>query len=388
MFPTNVMLNHIWKDILSKKLVTFDGLRKLAFMEHWMKDYIDSKYDMIFIDEAQDFDPVMLEMLLKDTTIPKVFVGDPKQQIYEWRGSINSFGQLPENTLVFEFYSTFRIGNPACQKIRELTKTWMIPHESCSQKQTDIYIDTVPPEDTPYVYIFRTWRSLLLTAQKMKNIWIYDFDKKMVAIEKLHARILKYPLSAEDMLEFEDDLPVFLMKLNANDLCQLKSNIEQNMIPQQHAQCCMYTIHSYKGMECKTLRVHGDIDIRNEANLYYVALTRGMNHIYTEPLENITSNICSNVQTEKKVRKKTPFPPQDIEYNKQLLEKLTELRQRFVKETGKPAFSIYTNQVMLEIAIHTPQTPQELLKVKGIGEKKLTLFGNDILEVCRTCIAK
>ena len=201
-------------------------------------------------------------------------------------------------------------------------------------------------------------------------------------IERLHSRILKYPLTPEDMLEFEDDLPAFLMKLNANDLCQLKSNIEQNMIPQHHAQCCMYTIHSYKGMETECLRVHGDIDIKNEPNLYYVALTRGMKFIFTEPLDDIQGN--NNMACQSNRKKQQTIPSNDEIYNKELFEKLKFLRSNFVKETGKPAFSIYTNQVMLEIAKHCPQTPKELLNVRGIGEKKLTIFGDDILKVCRS----
>ena len=43
---------------------------------------------MIFIDESQDFDSVMLKILLDDTNIPKLFVGDTKQAIYEWKGCI------------------------------------------------------------------------------------------------------------------------------------------------------------------------------------------------------------------------------------------------------------------------------------------------------------
>ena len=66
----------------------------MALINGWFK-IIDTEYDMVFIDEAQDFDNVMLKMLLKQTTIPKVFVGDPRQAIYKWRGAINSFDELP-----------------------------------------------------------------------------------------------------------------------------------------------------------------------------------------------------------------------------------------------------------------------------------------------------
>ena len=73
----NKFLQDLWKFCLANQFQTFDSIRKLAVLNHWTKDYIDKKYDMIFIDEAQDFDRVMLNILIEDTTIPKIFVGDP-----------------------------------------------------------------------------------------------------------------------------------------------------------------------------------------------------------------------------------------------------------------------------------------------------------------------
>ena len=107
------ILMDMWSKVLTNKFFTFDSIRKIVEVEHLAKDYLDSQYDMIFIDEAQDFDPLMLKMLLDDTRIPKLFVGDSKQAIYEWRGAINTFENLPKDSFIIEFYKTFRIGNPA-----------------------------------------------------------------------------------------------------------------------------------------------------------------------------------------------------------------------------------------------------------------------------------
>jgi len=61
---------------------------------------------------------IMLRMLLDDTSLPRVFVGDPKQSIYDFRGCINAFKYMPSDATIIEFYSTFRIGEPACSQIR------------------------------------------------------------------------------------------------------------------------------------------------------------------------------------------------------------------------------------------------------------------------------
>ena len=88
-----------------------------ALQDKIQKDYIDNNFDMIMIDETQDFDLIMLNILINDTSIPKIFVGDPKQSIYQFRGCINAFNFLPTNSFIIEFYSTFRVGNPSCQII-------------------------------------------------------------------------------------------------------------------------------------------------------------------------------------------------------------------------------------------------------------------------------
>ena len=56
------MLNTMWAKSLDGDLVTFDTVRKMAEINHYCRDYLDSIYDMIFIDESQDFDSVMLKI--------------------------------------------------------------------------------------------------------------------------------------------------------------------------------------------------------------------------------------------------------------------------------------------------------------------------------------
>jgi superfamily I DNA/RNA helicase len=286
---TKKQLIKMWLHAKQNRLMTFDGLRKLALVQHWFKDYLDTKYDMIFIDEAQDFDPVMLEILLKDSTIPKVFVGDPRQAIYEWRGAINAFEKLPEHTNTVEFYTTWRIGDPACDEIRrKFTDCWMI---AGNKNKTGLHYDTNPLGE--YDYLFRSWRYLLQTAATKQNVWINDYYKKIEFIKRLHKKLQKYPLSEEDKAEFEDDLPNFLLSLSSYELEKLIADIEKNSVPKKLATCCMYTIHSYKGMENNNIRIFNDIDHEEEENIYYVALTRGIKNIYLDspPEDNYENKI-------------------------------------------------------------------------------------------------
>ena len=194
--PKDLLIT-LWKKVLKNEFQTFDSIRKMVVMNNWCKEYIDNKYDMIFIDEAQDFDNLMLRILITDTTIPKLFVGDPKQAIYQWRGCINAFDHLPSHTLHVEFYSTFRLGELACEKIREIfPDCWIM---SKSENTTVITYDTEPPES--YVYLFRSWRGLLTSAKTLQDIWIYNYNKQIDFIRKLHNKLQFSDLSDDEKKE-------------------------------------------------------------------------------------------------------------------------------------------------------------------------------------------
>jgi ATP-dependent exoDNAse (exonuclease V) beta subunit len=269
------LLTNMWEKSLNGDLITFDCIRKMVEINHWCKDYIDSKYDMIFIDESQDFDNAMLKILLEDTQIPKVFVGDPRQAIYEWKGCINAFDKLPSHTLMLEFYSTFRVGDPACEDIRgKFNNCWMI---SKSSNVTQILYNVIPEEK--YVYLFRSWKNLLQNARLLKDIFINNFDSQIEYIKKLHAKMQISNLDEEELNDFSDDLPKFLLKLSLEELEKLINDIERNIVRKEDAVIELYTVHSYKGLESEIVRIYNDIDVKKEENIYYVALTRGMKQI-------------------------------------------------------------------------------------------------------------
>jgi hypothetical protein len=284
------LLNTLWNKTLLNQFITFDSLIKLSQINKWLKSYVDKTYDMIMIDETQDFDIMMLNMLLNDTTIPKIFVGDPRQSIYEWRGCINGFNYLPRTSLVIEFYSTFRIGDPACEIIRKkFDDCWMI---SKSSNETILTNDLSNIKGANYTYLFRTWKHLLKTAQTMKGIWISNYEGQVEKMRKLHS-VLKTFGGNIDEEEFSDDLPLFLKSLSKEDLEKIISDIEENITSKQDALYKFYTIHSYKGLEDDNIRIANDIEDMvgdKDENLYYVALTRGMKAI-------IEDNSCFLIAT-------------------------------------------------------------------------------------------
>ena len=61
-----------------------------------------------------------------------------------------------------------------------------------------------------------------------------------------------------------------------------------------------------------------------------------------------------------------------------------ELRQYRINQSSplnKPAYTIFTNTALDEICNNLPINDEELLAIKGIGPKKLSMFGDDIIHI-------
>ena len=66
-------------------------------------------FDVILFDEAQDANPVLLQLVRQQTRAQQIFVGDPFQAIYGWRGAIDAMQQIrPDQDL--RLTASFRFG--------------------------------------------------------------------------------------------------------------------------------------------------------------------------------------------------------------------------------------------------------------------------------------
>ena len=72
--------------------------------------------------------------------------------------------------------------------------------------------------------------------------------------------------------------------------------------------------------------------------------------------------------------------PKDLELD-DLYQKLKTWRKAQAEEEKLPAFCIFSNQVLENIVKKRPQIKEELLNIKGFGEKKFEKYGKQILEI-------
>ena len=72
--------------------------------------FVNRKNALFFFDEAQDMNPVIVDLLDKQEGIQKIYVGDSNQAIYGFRGAVDELGNVRNATELY-LTRTFRFGD-------------------------------------------------------------------------------------------------------------------------------------------------------------------------------------------------------------------------------------------------------------------------------------
>ena len=67
-----------------------------------------------------------------------------------------------------------------------------------------------------------------------------------------------------------------------------------------------------------------------------------------------------------------------------LWEHLRRLRFEIAKEMELPAYVIFHDKTLKEMAVHRPRTHKDLLQITGVGEIKAAQFGERFLDAIQT----
>jgi ATP-dependent DNA helicase RecQ len=76
-----------------------------------------------------------------------------------------------------------------------------------------------------------------------------------------------------------------------------------------------------------------------------------------------------------------------IECDEALFERLRALRWKIADERGVPAYIIFSDASLREMARHYPETPAQFRRIPGVGEQKLKDFAESFLAEIRTYLA-
>jgi len=101
-------------------------------------------------------------------------------------------------------------------------------------------------------------------------------------------------------------------------------------------------------------------------------------------LSGKTPFMCKDykIATRKTVnKKKQPIPKADLTPDQNaLFLKLKATRLEIARELGRPAFTVFKDLTLIDMARKTPSTPDALLDISGVGPGKLKSFGDRFLE--------
>ncbi|MDD3587594.1 MAG: HRDC domain-containing protein, partial [Thermoguttaceae bacterium] len=64
-----------------------------------------------------------------------------------------------------------------------------------------------------------------------------------------------------------------------------------------------------------------------------------------------------------------------------LFEQLRQRRKEVAQERGVPPYALFTDKTLLEMADKKPITEEDMLKITGVGERKMATYGAAFLEL-------
>ena len=78
-----------------------------------------------------------------------------------------------------------------------------------------------------------------------------------------------------------------------------------------------------------------------------------------------------------------PTPASGGEFDQTLFEKLRALRKRIADGMDVPAFVVFGNATLHQMAIHVPLDRDSLMRIRGVGQSKIDQYGDDFIAVIR-----
>lgn len=288
------------------------GIGHDIYLKLWALSSPNIASDYILFDEAQDADPLMLGILLKQKNAQVIYVGDAHQQIYAWRGAVNAMQQLPlaENRLTTSFRFGEEIAHVANYLLHALNET--VPLHGLASLQSRVV--NKPHSKMRDAILCRT------NARAMELLLSGLINGDKVSLQADHARLNRFIDAAtalkqgkrvtdvpelawfnswHDVHEYCEtndgsDIKPLVKLVDEHGTTPLKTAL-QKITPLEQADYVISTAHKAKGLEWNRVHLEDDYHYKlnqldhkispEELRLLYVACTRAklslnIHHIY------------------------------------------------------------------------------------------------------------
>jgi superfamily I DNA/RNA helicase len=284
----------VWDDLADPAGVL--QFRHDHYLKIWQLSHPTITADYILFDEAQDADPVMLDVVRRQDA-QLVFCGDQFQSIYQWRGAVDALSRVEADHERW-LTTTFRYGQP----IADVANTYLQLLDSDALVRSASGTDsTIGPVGRPDVVLCRTnagvmsalLRSLELDLTPAVVGGVAQIRSLANACQSLqtngtttHPELAPFK-SWDEVQEWANTdareagtLGPIISLVSEHGPARLLAAIDRCTDDERSASITISTAHKAKGREWDTVRLYGDFPHVNdmtdeELRLAYVAVTRG-----------------------------------------------------------------------------------------------------------------
>jgi len=279
------------------------------YLKLWQLSEPRINADFILFDEAQDADPVMLDIIRRQNHAQQIYCGDRFQQIYEWRGAVSALESVDVEGRTW-LTQSFRFGEAIADWANEILERLDAPHLILGNPNQ---VSRVQPLRDPEVVLCRT------NAGMIQNVIKYQALGKRVAICANDKELLAFFTGCRDLQERgksnHPELAAFSSWAELLEWVSLHKEEAGSMGPQvtlvktytpeflirtikscvdeASAHVTISTVHRAKGREWNSVQIYSDFPHLNDMDdadlrLMYVALTRGRKTLDISPWETVS----------------------------------------------------------------------------------------------------
>lgn len=294
-------VKRLWQEYIDP--ATASAITHDTYLKLWQLSRPRIGADFILFDEAQDADGLMLSVL-RAQQCQVVYVGDPYQQIYEWRGAVNAMDHIkaPERSLT----ESFRFGPAIAQLANRMLRLMdeEVPVRGQDHLDSRIQHESVPGQDRFDAILCR--KNATVLTHLAEGIGRGERVAVRAKIDELRAfadgaeRLMRgeriaYPATLA-LFETWEEVQEYAESFSGRDLQPLVKLIDSEGVdylrliltrvtPEAEADYVISTVHGAKGLEWDAVRLAGDFKFKTddegdltmtpeEKRLLYVAMTR------------------------------------------------------------------------------------------------------------------
>jgi hypothetical protein len=284
-----------------------------VYLKVWEQSRPTINADFILFDEAQDSDGLMLSVLKHQRT-QVIYVGDPYQQIYEWRGAVNAMEHItaPQCALT----ESFRFGHTFAALASRILR--LLGERTPLRGQSSIQSTLVEGGETPLIDAILCRKNVTVVGALANGLAAghrvavrANVDEILAFAEgadRLMSGQRAYRPTSLALFESWQDVQEYAGSFAGRDLLPVVQIIDREgtdylrallsrISPEDQADYVISTVHRAKGLEWDKVRVTGDFRFRteddgrttmteDEKRLLYVALTRARRLLDASELRN------------------------------------------------------------------------------------------------------